>query len=112
MLEVLVRADFMETTRNSMAAVFGPSLEFKLAQVLAGATSPLQLSETMVRTGSTRRALSPSGCLRRSIERMERLGLVINAGSHRKPLYKLNPPKGEPKLLIALFAETSPDCLG
>jgi hypothetical protein len=107
LLESWVLADFRETARSAMTTAFGASPEFDLVEVLARAEEPLRLSEISARSGATRRAMSPPGLLRRTLERMERAGMVNNVGSARRPLYQINLLKDESKLLVLLFESNS-----
>lgn len=108
MLEAWVEADGIESTRRVVVLAFGRTIEFSLAKVLASAQNPLSLSEISARCGASKREVLEPGRLRLALDRMERVGVVINVGTRPRPLYQLNLLNGEAKILASMLSETGP----
>jgi hypothetical protein len=80
-------------------SLFAETPEFRLACVLVEASDPLQLSEIATKCGVSRDLVLREGRLRRAIERMEKAGLVRNAGREGRPRYCLNQSNSAAQIL-------------
>lgn len=85
--------------RVIFGSLFPETPEFRLACVLVEASEPLSLSEIASGCGVNRELVVPGGKIRRAIERLERAGLLVDAGKEGLPRYRLDQSNPAARLL-------------
>jgi len=85
-------------------SLFPETPEFRLACVLVEASEPLQLSEIAMKCGVSRDLVLREGRVRRTIERMEKAGLVLNVGREGRPRYCLDQSSSAAQILGKVYS--------
>jgi len=84
--------------------IFSNSVEQKLVIALLSAREPLSLSKIALECHTTGYAVRRGGSLRKTLEMMEKDGLVRNVGAGDKPRYELNRNDETVRFLARAFA--------
>jgi len=97
-IEGWVINDLCRRFRTLVDATYSETFEFQLLRVLVDDPCPQPLQLIASRCGASRTLVLPDGRLRRALERLERVGLVVRTGAGEKPRYSLN--RGDPTCLL------------
>lgn len=102
-LTEMVESELLSKLVKIQRDVFSDSTEQKLVIALLCAREPLPLSRIALECDVTTYALRPGGSLRKTLQTMEKDGLVKNSGTNEKPRYELNRNDDTVRFLVRAF---------